>query len=90
MPDESEAERALDLIEGDEFKAGPGWKKAHEIAQEHEGEPVFDAIHALLHRIEGDTTNAGYWDRRAGTDFGGHGHAAELKEISAMIETLRT
>ncbi len=90
MPDETEAANALDLIEADEFKTGPGWKKAHDIAQNHEGEPVFDAIHALLHRIEGDTMNAGYWDRCAGTDFGGHGHAAELKEIAAMIETLKT
>ncbi len=84
MPDETEAANALDLIEADDFKTGPGWKKAHEIAQDHEGEPVFDAIHALLHRIEGDTMNASYWDRRAGTDFGGRGHAEELKRLRDM------
>ncbi len=86
MPAETEAKRAFELIEADDFKMGPGWTNAHEIAQDHEGEPLFDAIHALLHRIEGDTMNAGYWDRRAGTDFGGNGHAAELAQLRAVAE----
>lgn len=84
MPAETEALRAFDLIEEDDFKTGPGWAKAHDIAQAREGEPLFDALHALLHRIEGDTLNATYWDRRAGTDFGGHGHAEELASLREM------
>jgi len=41
------------------------WETAHRIAQEQEGA---DAawVHAYLHRKEGDTSNAGYWYRRAG------------------------
>lgn len=85
MEAQSDANRALDLIEADDFKPGTGWKAAHEIAQDHEGTPIFDAIHALLHRIEGDTMNATYWDRRAGTSFGGQGHVAELKQIAAAL-----
>ncbi|UOG74090.1 hypothetical protein MTX78_18450 [Hymenobacter tibetensis] len=42
------------------------WADAHEIAQDHEGEALYDWLHALLHRQENDTTNAGYWYRRAG------------------------
>ncbi|MBO0360954.1 hypothetical protein J0X19_23540 [Hymenobacter sp. BT186] len=42
------------------------WAEAHDIAQDHEGEPAYDWLHALLHRQEGDTTNAAYWYRRAG------------------------
>ena len=42
------------------------WSLAHDIAQEHEGAPYFDWLHALLHRQEGDAANAGYWYRRAG------------------------
>jgi hypothetical protein len=42
------------------------WKKAHECAQEDEGDPSCDWVHAYLHRKEGDASNAGYWYRRAG------------------------
>lgn len=41
------------------------WTAAHEIAQSREGTPDYDALHAYLHRVEGDTWNAGYWYRRA-------------------------
>lgn len=41
------------------------WTAAHEIAQSREGAPDFDALHAYLHRVEGDAFNAGYWYRRA-------------------------
>lgn len=85
MPAETDAARALDLIRQGGFKTGPDWEAAHEIAQDHEGEAIFDAIHALLHRIEGDLPNAGYWDRRAGTDFGGEGFSAELAQLKSMI-----
>ena len=90
MPAQSKAQEALDLIERDGFKTGPGWTAAHEICQDHEGEAIFDAIHALLHRIEGDRANAAYWDRRAGTDLGGDGPAQEARRITAMIGTLKT
>ena len=81
MPAETDASAALDLIAQDAFKPGPNWSAAHEIVQKHEGEPLFDAIHALLHRIEGDASNAAYWDRRAGTDFGKHGPEDELAAL---------
>ena len=41
------------------------WEKAHESAQQDEG-PAGSWVHAYLHRKEGDTSNAGYWYRRAG------------------------
>lgn len=41
------------------------WKTAHEIVREIESSEAA-AIHAYLHRQEGDTGNAQYWDRRAG------------------------
>ncbi len=46
--------------------AGKGdWRKAHEIAQDENGA---DAawVHAYLHRVEGDLSNANYWYRQAG------------------------
>lgn len=84
MPDQSDAAEALAAIRESAFETGPAWNRAHEIAQAHEGEPLFDAIHAMLHRIEGDTTNAAYWDRRAGTDLGGEGMAVELAKLEEM------
>jgi hypothetical protein len=40
------------------------WKRAHESAQQDEG-PAGSWVHAYLHRKEGDSSNAGYWYRRA-------------------------
>ena len=46
--------------------AGKGeWDRAHECVQQREGEPRCDLVHAHLHRVEGDLSNAGYWYRRA-------------------------
>ena len=41
------------------------WHDAHEIAQDIDT-PMGSWIHALLHLIEGDEGNAGYWFRKAG------------------------
>ena len=57
---------ALDHLKTCNFRLGEDWEKAHGICQMHEGTPVFDWLHALIHRIEGDDANAGYWYRRAG------------------------
>lgn len=47
--------------------AGKGdWDRAHACAQQREGEPASDWVHAYLHRVEGDMENAGYWYGRAG------------------------
>lgn len=41
------------------------WEKAHEMIQDEE-DGVCAAIHAYLHRKEGDSWNAKYWYRNAG------------------------
>ena len=43
------------------------WEAAHDIAQSREGTPLYDHLHAYLHRKEGDTWNANYWYIRAKT-----------------------
>ena len=40
------------------------WDKAHELAQQ-EPDPIGAWVHAYLHRVEGDESNAGYWYNRA-------------------------
>ena len=39
---------------------------AHALAQKYEGDRDADVWHALVHRLEGDYGNSGYWWRRAG------------------------
>lgn len=41
------------------------WGEAHRLVQD-EGGAEAAWVHAHLHRIEGDLSNAGYWYRRAG------------------------
>lgn len=40
------------------------WDAAHRIVQKYEEDATACWIHAVLHRIEGDTANARYWYRR--------------------------
>lgn len=42
------------------------WKKAHDLVDDLPGTEAA-RVHAYLHRVEGDESNADYWYRRAGT-----------------------
>jgi hypothetical protein len=41
------------------------WNRAHALAQSQDDRDGA-WVHAYLHRVEGDQSNAGYWYRRAG------------------------
>jgi hypothetical protein len=41
------------------------WDRAHRLVQD-EGTSDAAWVHAYLHRVEGDLSNAAYWYRRAG------------------------
>ena len=43
------------------------WKRAHAQVDDLETKDAM-AVHAYLHRKEGDAGNAGYWYRRAGVE----------------------
>jgi len=64
------------------------WAAAHEIAQAREGTPAYDRLHAYLHRVEGDTWNANYWYRRAGSKMPEGSLKEEWKTLTR--EYLRT
>lgn len=49
-------------------EAAGDWDKAHRIVQDIETAQA-SAIHAYLHRKEGDESNARYWYGRAGRTF---------------------
>jgi len=62
------------------------WSAAHEAAQSDDGS---DAawVHAHLHRVEGDESNAGYWYRRAGRPHCRDPLAAEWDAIVTALLT---
>ena len=57
---------ALIALKAEGLRLGAAWQRANELAQRHEGVADYDRLHALLHRIEGDESNAAYWYRRSG------------------------
>lgn len=46
------------------YDAKGDWNKAHSLVDGLEGSAAA-AVHAYLHRVEGDNRNANYWYRRA-------------------------
>ncbi|NJO36297.1 MAG: hypothetical protein HC871_00210 [Rhizobiales bacterium] len=80
-------ESALIALQEEGAKPGAAWQRAHQLAQGHEGEPAYDRLHALVHRIEGDAANAAYWYRRAAEPvFTGD----LMDEIELLIERHRS
>ena len=66
------------------YDAKGNWKRAHELAQSQR-DAAGSWVHAYLHRVEGDESNAGYWYGRAGK---AHSQAAlkdEWAEIAADL-----
>lgn len=61
------------------------WQRAHQLAQDRESDPVHAWVHAYLHRVEGDESNAGYWYRRAGRP---HATTSLEQEWAAIANTL--
>ena len=68
------------------WAANGKWDDAHRIVQD---ESTREAawVHAYLHRVEGDLSNAGYWYRQAGKAVASDSLEAEWERIaSALIE----
>jgi hypothetical protein len=64
------------------------WNRAHLIVQDHEGDPIADWIHAVVHRMEGDLSNASYWYHRCGrAPREGISTQDELHEIQAALRS---
>jgi len=60
------------------------WGRAHKLVQD---EDSTDAawVHAYLHRVEGDLSNAGYWYRRAGQPVAKDGLDAEWERLVSAL-----
>ncbi len=80
MASRADLTRAVDLALAGE------WKAAHEIVQQDEEDATSCWIHAVLHKIEGDASNARYWYARAGQAYEAYADArAELAAIKAVL-----
>lgn len=60
------------------------WDAAHNIAQAY-SDPVANWIHAVLHKIEGDTWNSKYWYAR--TD--GRQYEDYAADVSRELEAIK-
>ena len=60
------------------------WPAAHRLAQDGSG-PQGDWVHAHLHRVEGDLSNAAYWYRRAGRPASSQSLPEEWDEIATAL-----
>jgi len=60
------------------------WDAAHGFAQQDKG-AAGAWVHAYLHRVEGDLSNAGYWYRRAGKPPFSGSFDTEWREIADTL-----
>ena len=66
------------------WEAKGDWKRAHECAQE-DRTPSGSIVHAYLHRVEGDLSNAGGWYKRAGKNPSTAALDNEWEEIARAL-----
>jgi hypothetical protein len=70
------------------WSAKGDWDKAHHLAQGQDDQ-VGAWVHAYLHRVEGDESNAGYWYRRAGKPHSTLALSAEWEQmVGVLCETV--
>jgi hypothetical protein len=70
--------RALELIEQDK------WDESHNLVQDGNDKLCY-LVHALLHRIEGDLSNAGYWYDRADEAMPENTIAEETERLKGLV-----
>ncbi len=62
------------------YDAKGDWNKAHSLVDSLQGSTAA-AVHAYLHRLEGDMGNANYWYKRANKQMPGIGLKEEWKTL---------
>jgi hypothetical protein len=64
------------------------WDEAHKMVQQYSDE-LSCLVHAYLHRIEGNISNAKYWYKRVGVDMPNNNLEDELSRLYEMIGKLK-
>src|SRR5688572_5060904 len=73
-----------ELLQALWYEARGDWQRAHSLVQSHRS-PKAAAVHAYLHRKEGDLANADYWYERAGRERAGGGLEQEWDALAAEL-----
>ena len=60
------------------------WETAHKVAQDDKTE-LGAWVHAYLHRVEGDLSNADYWYVKAGRSQASNSLQEEWREIATAL-----
>lgn len=66
------------------YQAGGKWEEAHRLVQDDRSESGA-WVHAFLHRVEGDLSNADYWYAIAGRPHYAGSLSSEWQEIASHI-----
>lgn len=66
------------------YDAKGNWAEAHRLAQEEEN-ATGAWVHAYLHRVEGDPSNAAYWYRRANKPVSDASLADEWRDLVTAL-----
>lgn len=70
------------------WRAAKGdWDAAHKLVMDDESREAA-WVHAYLHRLEGDQSNAGYWYRKAGKTLPEVPHEAEWTAIAQALVSI--
>ncbi len=62
------------------------WDKSHQLIQSY-SDKTSCLIHAYLHRVEGDISNANYWYARAGATMPDNTLDEELNRLYQLVNT---
>ena len=62
------------------------WNAAHDLVQDYSDRKSC-LIHAYLHRVEGDFSNARYWYRRANESMPNNSLEEELKRLHHVVDS---
>lgn len=62
------------------------WADAHDLIQ-HEKDTLSCLIHAHLHRLEGDASNAAHWYQRAGKNLADLSLEQEFDQLCQLAES---
>jgi hypothetical protein len=78
-----------DLLKSVELALAGDWEAAHQLVQQYENDATAAWIHAVLHKMEGDLSNSGYWYRLAGQmDHFDDEPRAELTAIQTELKKM--
>lgn len=70
------------------WRAAKGdWDAAHKLVMDDESREAA-WVHAYLHRLEGDQSNAGYWYRKAGKPVPTVAHEAEWTAMAQALVSI--